>query len=385
MKLTYKYFEKDGSGYAKLIPEEAEDMWHVYNLLQEGDNLEGSTIRKVVTETPTGTTDSNRIRTTLTIRVETIDFDTSACMLRVKGRNIKENDHVKMGAYHTLDLELNRRFVLYKGCWDSIHLERLALACDPTQNADIAAVVMQEGIANLCLVTPSMTLVRAKIDMNIPRKRKGHCGQHEKGMQKFYDAILRAIRQHVNFDVVKCVLIASPGFLKDYFYEYLFNTATQLDYKQILENKAKFVLAHASSGFKHSLREVLQDPSIQMKLSDTKAAGEVKVLEQFYQVLQTEPSKAFYGVKHVEHASESQAIETLLISDKVFRCQDVGQRKKMVQLVDSVKDAGGDVRIFSSLHVSGEQLDQLTGIAAILRFPMPELEEETMESDSDSD
>lgn len=32
-----------------------------------------------------------------------------------------------------------------------------------------------------------------------------------------------------------------------------------------------------------------------------------------------------------------------------------------------------DVQIFSSLHVSGEQLKQITGIAAILRFPMPEL------------
>ena len=48
--------------------------------------------------------DSNRIRTTLTISVEDIDFDTQACKLRLKGRNIEENDHVKMGAYHTIDL-----------------------------------------------------------------------------------------------------------------------------------------------------------------------------------------------------------------------------------------------------------------------------------------
>jgi protein pelota len=29
-------------------------------------------------------------------------------MLRLKGRNVEENQHVKMGAYHTIDLELNR-------------------------------------------------------------------------------------------------------------------------------------------------------------------------------------------------------------------------------------------------------------------------------------
>lgn len=35
-----------------------------------------------------------------------------------------------------------------------------------------------------------------------------------------------------------------------------------------------------------------------------------------------------------------------------------------------------------SMHVTGQQLGQLTGIAAILRFPLPELENER---DNDSD
>ena len=56
----------------------------------------------------------------------------------------------------------------------------LEMACDPTKSADLAAVVMQEGLAHLCLITPNMTLVRAKIETNIPRKRKGMCGQHDK-------------------------------------------------------------------------------------------------------------------------------------------------------------------------------------------------------------
>ena len=32
-------------------------------------------------------------------------------------------------------------------------------------------------------------------------------------------------------------------------------------------------------------------------------------------------------------------------------------------------------QIFSAMHLSGEQLNQLSGIAAILRFPLPELED----------
>ena len=126
-----------------------------------------------------------------------------------------------------------------------------------------------------------------------------------------------------------------------------------------------------------------QDPSLQSRLADTKASEEVKALESFYKTLQNEPLKACYGEKHILLALESQAIESLLISDKLFRAQDVSQRKKFVRIVDEVKEFGGDVKIFSSMHVSGEQLEQLTGICAILRFPMQELDEDSDSSDED--
>ncbi|XP_018335801.1 protein pelota isoform X1 [Agrilus planipennis] len=385
MKLVYKNVDKDGQGTVGLIPEEPEDMWHAYNLISEGDSVRSSTIRKVQSESSTGSSTSSRVRTTLTISVENIDFDTQACVLRLKGRNIEENQYVKMGAYHTLDLELNRKFSLRKQEWDSVSLERIDVACDPSKSADVAAVIMQEGLAFVCLITSSMTLVRAKIDVTIPRKRKGFIQQHEKGLQKFYDNVMQAIIRHIDFDIVKCIIIASPGFVKDQFFEYMIQTAIKTDNKLLLENKSKFVLAHSSSGFKHALKEVLQDPAVTSKMADTKAASEVKALEQFYNTLQTEPAKAFYGKKHVEKACEAQAIETLLISDNLFRCQDVRQRKEYVRLVDTVREMGGEVRIFSSMHISGEQLDQLTGVAAILRFPMPELEEDDSEDELEED
>lgn len=159
-----------------------------------------------------------------------------------------------MGAYHTLDLELNRKFSLMKHEWDSVALERIDTACDPMQNADVAAIVMQEGLAFVCLITASMTLVRAKVDVPIPRKRKGFIQQHEKGLTKFYDTIMQAILRHINFDIVKCVILASPGFVRDQFYEYMLQTAVKSDIKVLLENKSKFMLVHSSSGFKHSLK-----------------------------------------------------------------------------------------------------------------------------------
>lgn len=119
-----------------------------------------------------------------------------------------------MGAYHTIDLELNRPFTLKKPEWDIISLNRIDEACDIATKADIAAVILQEGLANVCLMTQSMTVVRARLETPIPRKRKGSVTNYEKGLSKFYEQVYQAVLRHVDFNVVKVLIIASPGFVK---------------------------------------------------------------------------------------------------------------------------------------------------------------------------
>lgn len=68
---------------------------------------------------------------------------------------------------------------------------------------------------------------------------------------------MQGILRHVNFDIVKCVIIASPGFVKDQYFEYMMQQAIKTDNKLLIENKPKFLLVKASSGFKHSLKGLL--------------------------------------------------------------------------------------------------------------------------------
>ncbi|VDN42712.1 unnamed protein product [Gongylonema pulchrum] len=71
-----------------------------------------------------------RVHTTLSVCVETVDFDGVACILHLKGKSVAENEYVKKGQYHTLDIAVGRKFQLSKQCWDSIDLDRLNLALD---------------------------------------------------------------------------------------------------------------------------------------------------------------------------------------------------------------------------------------------------------------
>ena len=47
MKLVRKAIEKDGSGRVTLRPEVDEDMWHAYNLINEGDQVRSAAVRSV--------------------------------------------------------------------------------------------------------------------------------------------------------------------------------------------------------------------------------------------------------------------------------------------------------------------------------------------------
>ena len=112
--------------------------------------------------------------------------------------------------------------------------------------------------------------------------------------------------------------------------------------------------------------------------------------------MDTDPDKAYYGYAHVKSAADQCAIDSLLVTDQLFRASTPKVRRMYVDLVEDVRANGGTVFVFSALHVSGQQLNQVSGVAAILRYPLPDLEEleleyeaammgETAPEDSESD
>eukprot|EP01103_Thecamoeba_quadrilineata_P010548 TRINITY_DN2309_c0_g1_i1.p1 TRINITY_DN2309_c0_g1~~TRINITY_DN2309_c0_g1_i1.p1 ORF type:complete len:387 (+),score=70.83 TRINITY_DN2309_c0_g1_i1:46-1206(+) len=383
MQLKKKVIEKEGNGFVTLYPEHDEDFWHIYNLLTEGDLVTATTVRRVQKVTPTGHSDSERIRLNLTVEIIGIHFEPESGTLRLTGRNTSENPYVKMGAHHTLDIERNRNITIHKSMWDTISLERVEVATDPALSADVAAVLMMEGLSQIFLITPTMTLSRGRIETSIPRKRKGGVSGHEKALEKSFENTMHALIRHLNFEVLTCVIIASPGFIKDQFIQYMNIEMQRQNLRALIENKSKFVLCHSSSAHKHALKEILADPSVMSRIVDTKAAGEVRALNEFKDTFKVEPNRAVYGLRHILYAQERQAIHTLLLIDELFRASTIQKRKEYVALVEAVRANAGVVKIFSSLHVSGEQLKQFSGVAAILRFPLQELEDMDMEEEEE--
>ncbi|GJE84511.1 pelota family protein [Phanerochaete sordida] len=395
MKLNGKHIDKNGAGYVNLRPEDDEDMWHLYNLIQVGDHVRAPAIRRVQNVSATGSTESHRVRLNLTLEVTRVEWaparaageatavtdnanpnaqQTSTAGLSISGRVVVENQYVKMGAFHTLDIEANRDVRIEKdeGGWDSIALARVEEACVPGRGAEVAAVVCGEGSAVFCLLSQNMTVILQRLEVPIPRKMAANSSVHEKGLQRFYSQLYASFLRLIPYSnpSIRAIVIASPGWVRDSVFDYIMQEANRTGNKALLGVRQKFVKVHVTSPHVHSLVEVLKSPEIATQLKETKFAREGIMLDKFFKMLGTDEMRAWYGPDHVALAADRGAIGTLLISDELFRASDPAVRKKYVELVEDVRQKGAEVLIFSSMHESGQQLNQLTGIAAILTFPL---------------
>ena len=77
------------------------------------------------------------------------------------------------------------------------------------------------------------------------------------------------------------------------------------------------------------------------------------MLARFFETLAICEDKVTYGPKSVEIALREMAVETLLISDKLFRAKDVEKRKYYVNMHDRAKRDGLSIVIFGSMSAAG--------------------------------
>jgi len=418
----------------------SEDLYHLYNLIQPEDCVRASTVRRIQSESSTGSIESHRMRLQLTLSVTKIDFEmaagtsmssgvgsdadsgsepgstTSTPMsslvlgeagqapslsgatqgeptLHISGRVAEENNHVRTGSFHTLDIELNRKLSITKERWDQHHLDILTESGEAGHTAEVGAVILGEGRTIVCLLTNHMTIVRQRIQVALPRKRAGAgyvSAQSSSGTVKLTDRfnaqVYEAVLKLLAMPEMRVVLLASPAFYKDVMYDFLLAEAVRRNDKVLLgqEGKRKLLKVYCATPHVHALMDVLKSPEVSAQLQNTKFTRENQVIDRFLRTLSSDELRAWYGERAIKLAATRGAIGTLLLSDAMLRNTHPTVRQQWLDLCGLVKSFGGQVVLFSSLHESGRQLNGLGGVAALLTYPLDLelIEEEEAEAEA---
>ena len=372
-KLDLEAFQ---SGKVDIIIDNDEDLWILYNLIAKGDYLKTAMFRKVQHESGGGKVSSTKKKLIITIKIEEIEYCQEDDIIRIKGKNTSENEYISIGQFQTAEISKGSFFTLFKYYWDDIHIETLKNATDKTITSDVAAIIMEEGIAHLYFINNNQTVLHGKINQSIPKKRNGST-QYNKSKKNFFTKILNNLVKEINFENCKCVIIASPGFTKDEFGNFMtdeINNNLKV-YQTIKNNLSKIIYCHSSSGYKQSLEEILSKPEIKKLIKDTKCIEENTIMEKFNEILGTEMDKAFFGLKSFEIAYSNNAINTVILTDNFLRKISPTTRKKLSLNLKNLKNKGIQVFKFSSQHVTGEKVDAFGGIIGILNYVVPEISE----------
>ena len=332
--------------------------------------------RKVQHESGGGKVSSTKKKLIITIKIEEIEYCQEDDIIRIKGKNTSENEYISIGQFQTAEISKGSFFTLFKYYWDDIHIETLKNATDKTITSDVAAIIMEEGIAHLYFINNNQTVLHGKINQSIPKKRNGST-QYNKSKKNFFTKILNNLVKEINFENCKCVIIASPGFTKDEFGNFMIDEINNnlKVYQTIKNNLSKIIYCHSSSGYKQSLEEILSKPEIKKLIKDTKCIEENTIMEKFNEILGTEMDKAFFGLKSFEIAYSNNAINTVILTDNFLRKISPTTRKKLSLNLKNLKNKGIQVFKFSSQHVTGEKVDAFGGIIGILNYVVPEISE----------
>lgn len=365
-----------------------EDVWNIYNLIVPGDAVLAKTHRKVNRETSMGAGGSERRALTLCIRVVIIEFDSTNGEIRLNGLNETESEYVKLGSHHTLAIAAGdpQDITLIKKVWDGPADDQLQAALDATErDSDTAAVIMDYGLASVCIITPSMVMTKARVTTGIAKKSRNNRSSRDECVNVFFKAVLEAMINNIKWDTVRVVLICSPSTIRDDFVAFMKTTVSTSDgsatndraivLKQIGRSFDKIVSVRVSTGYKSALRDALCQRDVVERMQNTKAAQSTEAWENFLRTMTRDSQKCTYTSQFVYTAVSSGAVETLFVADSVLHTSNFAMRHFYVGMMEVVKQYGGSALVLSSMMSSGTHLEQLGGVAAILRYPLPELED----------
>jgi len=301
-----------------------------------------------------------------------------------------------MGQAQAMEIFGPMKLTLIKRQFDYIHVKKLKDIQNEKNQGKMMAIIMEEGVAHVFLVSNGTTKLKCKIEKSIS-KRKAFGGKTDKQIDKFFETIVQQLEVHFNptenghelLDSIKSVVIGSPGFYREHLFNYMKAIIEKHPKKSMVLNDlmSKCILAHTTSGYKHSLTEILQNKEIMKRMNEVGCAGETALLDEFFETLRVDFDKVCYGYKTVCAAIDQVAVKNLLISDHLFRSKNITVRKQYVAIAEDAEKNGIKVNIFGSQNPSGQRLKDMTGIAAILKFALPELDdiEEDEENSSDDD
>ena len=335
-----------------LVPESLDDLWHLQHVVEPGDMVSGDTTRRIQrADDMTRDTGGEREHLWVAIGAESIEFAKFANRLRVGGEIRECSREDQIGLHHTLNIEERTEISVTKR-WQPDQRDRIAEAVAAAEAPDVAIATVEEGEAYVHTVAQYGVEERASLT--------GATGKGEFARPR--DDLFDELGTVLDRMEVDSIILAGPGFTKQDALGHLEEAFPSLpDSIRVVDT--------ASAGDR-GVHEVLKRGAVEEVQAETRIAREATLIDALTEQMAT-GAKAAYGPDNVWQAADYGAVETLLVLDERLRRERAGEGDWPIDanaLVTAVERQGGEVVVFSGEFDPGQQLRNLGGVGAILRY-----------------
>ena len=360
MKIQSRSPAEEGKERVSLVPESLDDLWHLQYVLEPGDLVAGDTTRRIQRDDDKmRDTGGQREHMHVTIEVDTVEFAKFANRLRVGGEIIDASREDQLGFHHTINVEERDEITVTKR-FKPDQMDRLEEAAEATDVPDVAIATVEEGEAHIHTVAQYGTDEYGSFTGTTGK------GEYARSRDELFGDLTAALGR---MDV-DAIILAGPGFTKRDALDFIEDESPEL--------AEKITTVDTSAVGDRGVHEVLKRGAVEDVQQETRIAEEAELIDELMRRI-GEGAKAAYGPGEVAKAADFGAVETLIVLDERLRkergavTEDEEGREWDVdvnEIVTNVEQQGGDVTVFSSDFAPGEQLANLGGIAALLRYRM---------------
>lgn len=347
-------------------PENTTDLYILSNIISIGDQVIAKTSRRIRRSGSEGRSGDESQRITILIGIDVEDFafqDSSVSnRLRVKGRIFQgPEQHVSIGSYHTLNLELTQSITIIKPEWTKYYIQLLKEAEEASKKPKICLIAVDNSEVCIGLLDNYKISVIAHEKSNISRKRTKQKVRTQEA-QTFFEQVATIIKRSI-LSESKNIVIGGPGFIKERLFIFLKEKFPK-------ENLNVIIAGSLSAGNRVGLSELLNLEAVDKLAVDFRIFEENRLLDEFFKRLNQGSTDITYGFVEVKKISVSGAIESLILLDSFLKGGGGVNPDEINVLFREIEKTRGKITIIPLQSDNANRLKTFGGIIGLLRYSL---------------
>lgn len=346
-----KIIHKDPrEGTVKVQAENLDDLWHLRNLINEGDHVTASTYRTAEEATDKIRAEkTEKKRMTLTLAVERVEFHDFSDRLRILG-TIAEGPR-DLGMHHTFNVtaEDHEPITIRKpeGLRDH-DWKRLKEAQEAAKRPLVTILSMDDEEA----VISVLRQYGVQHAVTVKGRTAGKQYEASDDPQKDYFGELFAAAKRTRAEGTPMIVVG-PGFTREDFLDFVKGQDAEFLEGVVTEGTGQAGRVGVQEALKRGIVERIQ--------RDQQVAVDTRLIEQLMGEIARDGPVA-YGKDEVQRAMGMGAVEQLLLTETWMRT------KEGEALMKRASETGSSIHVVATAHEAGQTLEGLGGIAARLRY-----------------